>query len=215
MLFTRSTRLTMGPTVSETNGHPSDQWGWAVGAGLHINMPIPGDYIEGEVNYSQGASKYAAKHRRAANSLWSSGCFGIVRHRLRLRLRRHCYRWVTTGTNCLLTTAWSAAVGYEHFWTPQWHESFTGSYMAESYSTAANAILCTLEGRRTVPASVRRLWRWLVATTIGRTGRVGHASAVGRDQELLHRCGSPLHALQHCDHALPGCCPLARFRRCL
>ena len=59
MLFTKSTRLTTAARWRiETNGHPSDQWGWAVGAGLHINIPIPGDYIEGEVNYSQGATKY-------------------------------------------------------------------------------------------------------------------------------------------------------------
>ena len=42
----------------EANGHPSDQWGWAAGAGLHINMPIPQDYIEGEVNYSRGVNRY-------------------------------------------------------------------------------------------------------------------------------------------------------------
>jgi Porin subfamily len=129
-------------TLSESSGHPSDAWGWAVGAGLHINMPLPGDYIEGEVNYSQGASKYDA-NSDTQNFLFSqgaSGSFGI---------NSDCvYGGAagTTGTSCLLTTAWSAAVAYEHFWTPQWHESFSGAYMAESYGTSANGILCSLEG---------------------------------------------------------------------
>ena len=52
----------------------------------------------------------------------------------------------TTGTNCVLTTVRSVVLGYEHFWTPQWHELLTGAYMAESYNATANAILCSLEG---------------------------------------------------------------------
>ena len=65
------------------------QWGWAVGAGLHINVPMlgPADYIEGEVNYSQGASKYdIEQHRRHRNHFsFSQGGSGGVRHQLRLR----------------------------------------------------------------------------------------------------------------------------------
>jgi hypothetical protein len=135
---------TAGTTVIETNGHPSDAWGWAVGAGLHVNFPAFGvaDYIEGEVNYTQGASKYDS-NSATQDFLFSHGSsegYGI---------NSDCvYGGVagTTGTNCLLTTAWSAVVAYEHFWTPQWHQSFSGSYMAETYGTQANAILCTLEG---------------------------------------------------------------------
>jgi len=78
------------------------------------------------------------------NQLWSqgaSGSFGI---------NSDCVYGGTIGaannTNCLLTTAWSAAVAYEHFWSPSWHQSFSGAYMAESYGAAANGILCALEG---------------------------------------------------------------------
>ena len=52
----------------------------------------------------------------------------------------------TTGTGCQLTTAWSAGASYEHYWTPQWHESFYGAYMQTRYDTSANAMLCSLEG---------------------------------------------------------------------
>jgi Porin subfamily len=131
-------------TLLESNGHPGDKWGWAAGAGLHLNMPFPGDYIEGEVNYSQGATKYDMNNPGTNNQLFGIGgnqTFGIT---------SDCVYAGSFGaasnTSCILTTAWSAAVAYEHFWTPQWHESFAGSYGAEKYSTAANAILCSAEG---------------------------------------------------------------------
>jgi hypothetical protein len=141
-------------TVIETNGHPSDAWGWAVGAGLHINMPgwtdccgvahPSGDYIEGEVNYAQGATKYTNNQVGTVNQLFGMGAnqtFGIT---------SDCVYGgslaAANNTNCLLTTSWSAVVAYEHYWSPNWHESFAASYGAESYSTAANAILCSAEG---------------------------------------------------------------------
>ena len=133
---------------SETSGHPADAWGWAVGAGLHVNLPFAGvaDYVEGEVNYSQGASKYDANSQNF-NFLWSSGGTGSYGINSDCVYGGTVVAGSTTGTNCLLTTAWSAALAWEHFWSPQWHESFSGSYIAESYSTAANGILCTLEGQ--------------------------------------------------------------------
>jgi hypothetical protein len=136
--------------VIESNGHPFDQWGWAVGAGFHVNMQIPQDYIEGEVNYSRGATRYdmgpssaGANNQNFSFSHGGSEGFGIG---------SDCVYGGTviggaaTGTNCLLTKVWSAVLGYERFWTTQWHESFTGGYLAESYNTAANAILWSLEG---------------------------------------------------------------------
>jgi hypothetical protein len=53
------------------------------------------------------------------------------------------------GTGCEQTSAWSAILSYEHYWTPQWHQSFTGGYMAIRYDDAANNMLCALEGQGT------------------------------------------------------------------
>jgi hypothetical protein len=135
------------PTVAESNGHPSDQWGWAAGAGLHINLPMlgSGDYIEGEANYSQGASKYDS-HTQAANFIFTQGGSGGFGLNTDCVYGGAVTGGATTGTSCMLTTAWSAVLAWEHFWTPQWHESFSGSYMAESYSSGANSVLCSLEG---------------------------------------------------------------------
>jgi hypothetical protein len=129
----------------ETNGHPSDAWGWAAGAGLHLNAPFLGssDYFEGEVNYSQGASRYDNHTPNTVNQLFGTGAnqtFGVTSDCVYGGANG------TTGTSCLLTTSWSAVLAWEHFYTPQWHESFSGSYGAESYGTLANAILCTQEG---------------------------------------------------------------------
>ena len=50
------------------------------------------------------------------------------------------------ATSCQLTTAWEFIGAYEHYWTPQWHQSLAGSYMNESYGAAANNMLCVGEG---------------------------------------------------------------------
>jgi hypothetical protein len=45
-----------------------------------------------------------------------------------------------------MTSAWEIDAAYEHYWTPQWHQSFVGAYLAEQYGSSANAILCSAEG---------------------------------------------------------------------
>ncbi len=127
-------------------GHAGDQWGWVVGGGLRINAPFisPGDYFIGEVNYTQGAVRYL-NHGGNGESMsivdGSSEGFGVS---------SDCVYGGTvaagTATGCQLTTAWSFNVGYEHYWTPAWHQSFVGGYLAESYDSSANNMLCAAEG---------------------------------------------------------------------
>ncbi len=49
-----------GADATPGAGHPSDQWGYAVGAGLRLNFPMiaQGDYFQSQVNYTQGALRY-------------------------------------------------------------------------------------------------------------------------------------------------------------
>ena len=53
-----------GSTIlaGQNNGHPDDKIALAVGAGIKINFPMigPGDYFQAQVNYTQGAVRYAA-----------------------------------------------------------------------------------------------------------------------------------------------------------
>ncbi len=121
-----------------TSGHPSDQWGWAVGGGIKINAPFvsPGDYFVAEVNYSNGAIRYnvnsASTNQTIVNG--ANEAFGIA---------SDCV--YSAGTGCELTSAWNFNAGFEHYWTPQWHQSLVGNYWHTTYDTTANARLCSSE----------------------------------------------------------------------
>jgi hypothetical protein len=127
-------------------GHPGDQWGWVVGGGLKINTPFvsPGDYFVAEVNYTEGATKYLWNaSNNAGENAFTGGTEGFG-------VGSDCVAGGTlalgNATGCFLTTAWSVNAAYEHHWTPQWHQSFVGAYLDETYSSAANNILCSAEG---------------------------------------------------------------------
>src|SRR5262249_25457083 len=47
---------------------------------------------------------------------------------------------------CNLTTGWQVNASYEHYWTPQFHESLFGGITELRYNSQANAILCVAEG---------------------------------------------------------------------
>jgi hypothetical protein len=125
-------------------GHPSDQWGWAIGGGLRINAPFisPGDYFVGEVNYSQGAIRYNVNSASPNQTIVDGGneAFGIASDCV------YGGSTAATHTGCELTSAWNFNVGYDHYWTPQWHQSLVGNYWKTSYDGAANNMLCSGEG---------------------------------------------------------------------
>ncbi len=129
--------------------HPSNESGWVVGAGLKLNFPsiAQGDYFQGEVNYTRGALRYL-DHGANTNFDKAEGAtqgWGI---------NSDCVFGSDTvvggvaqnTTKCELTSAWSVNASYEHYWTPQWHQSLAGGYMAVRYNEQANAMLCELEG---------------------------------------------------------------------
>jgi len=130
------------------NGHPSDAWGWVVGGGLKINAPFisPGDYLIGQVAYTQGAVKYLWNSNQGSQTEVNGAteAYGPA---------ADCVYGGTviagTATGCQLTTAWGLDVGYEHYWTPQWHQSLVYNGIWEKYSTgtgSANSMLCVGEG---------------------------------------------------------------------
>jgi Porin subfamily len=121
------------------SGHPSDQWGFAVGGGLRLNFPsiAQGDYFQTQVNYTQGALRYLFF---TPNSDWvkangNNEAYGVLSDAV----------YGLNGSSMDLTTAWGVNASYEHYWTPQWHESFFGGYYAVSYDSTANTNLCLAE----------------------------------------------------------------------
>jgi hypothetical protein len=130
-------------------GHPGDGWGFVLGSGIRINAPFvaTGDFFVTQVNYTQGATKYLWNPPSNVGESVTVGAtegFGVG---------SDCVFGGTiaagNATGCLMTTAWEVLGAYEHYWTPQWHESFVGAYLAESYGSgvgSANSMLCVAEG---------------------------------------------------------------------
>jgi hypothetical protein len=132
-------------------GHPSDAWGWVVGAGLRLNFPMvaQGDYFQSQVNYTQGALKYIdnSETTNFETLYGNSQGYGIQSDCVYGATGGGAVGVTATGgTSCQLTTAWNVNASYEHYWTPSVHQSFVGDYEAVTYNSQANGILCNAEG---------------------------------------------------------------------
>jgi hypothetical protein len=132
-------------TLVPQSGHPGDQWGWAVGAGLKLNFPMiaQGDWFQAEVNATEGATRYLFFSQ---NTNWgmvrgNSAGYGILSDCV------YGGNAATAGseTNCNLTSAWSVNASYEHFWAPNWHTTLYGAYAKVMYNTQSNNMLCAWE----------------------------------------------------------------------
>ena len=130
-------------------GHPGNESGWAVGAGLRLNLPMitQGDYFQSQVNYTQGALRYIwgggtptnlerLTSNNATFGIFSDCVFGSGNGNANSG---------TPTTKCELTTGWNVNAAYEHYWTPAWHQSFVGMFGEVKYNAQANNILCGLE----------------------------------------------------------------------
>jgi hypothetical protein len=122
-----------GATKSET--------GWAIGAGLRINVPQigRGDYLIGQFGYSQGATNYNLSNSGAGGAAfaYADGFPGVTNLALGLVFDGV----VTAGGKLDLTKTWSVTGGYEHVWNPQWKTSLYGAYGKVDYSAAASTAL--------------------------------------------------------------------------
>lgn len=138
---------------SQNAGHPDDKLGFAVGAGIKINFPMigPGDYFQAQVNYTQGAVRYAATTPFTAGS---PGIFGGG-NTLGMGLISdgvYCGTAAgnaatatcpTAGQSVQQTTVWSVQAAYEHFWTPSLRTSLVGAYTDVSYNDTASQLICS------------------------------------------------------------------------
>ena len=122
-------------TGSETCGHPADKLGWAVGGGARLNA-YGGDYFQFQVNYTQGATRYAAFTNPGAMSPVSFGGnnlgYGLFSDGI----------FSTQTGDVQLTTVWGVNAAYDHLWLPNFRTSIYGSYIANRYNDAANTAIC-------------------------------------------------------------------------
>ena len=125
-------------TGSDASGSPSDQIGWAVGAGIKLNAPMigAGDYLQAQVNYAEGARKYVDFSYNNMYSMFNGGNYGIGIGSDGV---------FATGSSIELTTAWGVNVAYEHFWSKKWQTSVYGAYTQTTYNANANGYMCHIE----------------------------------------------------------------------
>jgi hypothetical protein len=114
------------------NGHPADQYGWAVAGGAKFNL-AGGDAAGFNVCYTEGAPGFCTNN--AVWTLYNSNTsvgFGWIADGV-----------FANGTQVELTRVWSALAFYEHIWSnPKWRTSVFGGYVNVDYgSNATNLIL--------------------------------------------------------------------------
>jgi hypothetical protein len=131
-------------------GHPSDTWGWAVGGGLRLNFPMlaQGDYLQTQVNYTQGALRYLWGGPTPNNFIRetsNNATFGIFSDCVFFSGNGNANTGTPTS-GCNKTTGWNVNAAFEHYWTPAIHQSFVGQYGQIRYNSQANNILCGIEG---------------------------------------------------------------------
>jgi hypothetical protein len=128
-------------TVATTN------LGWALGAGLRINLPSwgKGDYVIGQVNYAEGATNYLLSNSGAGGSQafnYEEGYPGVTNAAV-----GPVFDAVGTAVGTIQNSkGWMITGGYEHVWNPQWKTSLYGSYGRLSYGTASDVILAAVAG---------------------------------------------------------------------
>ncbi|MXN67267.1 porin [Stappia sp. GBMRC 2046] len=86
-----------------------DELGWAIGAGVTINLPMlaPGDSFSFQGSYSDGAANYAA----AGNGIYADAVVNPF-----------------TG-DLKKTKAWAIGAGFTHYWVPEFSTSLSASYL--------------------------------------------------------------------------------------
>jgi hypothetical protein len=104
-----------------------------------------GDYIMGQVSYTEGALNYVLSNSATGGfgGFWLrdgagvNGAYGPMFDAVQ----------TAAGTGNLdLTKAWSVTAGFEHVWNPQWKTSLYGAYGEVSYSGAASAAIAAFGG---------------------------------------------------------------------
>jgi hypothetical protein len=124
-----------GGFANTTNcGHADDKMGWAVGAGLLVNLPVlsPGSNAYIEANYGKGAMGYVA---RAVDffRFWNDRTIAIG-HSPDSVFRN--------GTDLELTPSWSVVAGAEYKWNPQWGTSVYGGYNSVDFTGRGKDMIC-------------------------------------------------------------------------
>jgi len=146
-----------GTTGTVTNGltngvaYPADKWGWAVGAGLEINLPwAKGDSAVIQTQYCHGWSERCYDN---SGSRQSDSAFGLVNGgTIGLAWVDDAYmanNAATGATGLQLPTIWNVYGAIQHYWVPNVRTSLYGGYVNyTANSSAVNILVCAPSGFR-------------------------------------------------------------------
>jgi hypothetical protein len=128
-----------GAANTNANISDSNSYGWAFGVGLKLNAPMigAGDYLQAQVNITQGATAYTNNSSGEFSKFNGTGGygFGLLSDNV-----------VDAAGGNHQTSAWGVNAAYEHFWSKAWQTSVYGAYQSIKYDATANASMCALEG---------------------------------------------------------------------
>jgi Porin subfamily len=133
--------------ATEPSGHPDDKWGWAVQAALSIkNIPTgPGDVINVQAVYTDGASKYNFQNLfpQAFAIYGGTGLPGAYQS---IGLGVVADGAFSPGTGIETVKTWGFRGGYTHNWSPTWATAIYGAYAQLKYGNATKTTLCGVAG---------------------------------------------------------------------
>jgi hypothetical protein len=139
--------------VNAPTARAGDKWGWAVGAGLRLNLDMlaRGDQLWLQAVYADGALDYAfgtASQGGDRGTISGAGNLaGVNAFNSNLRDAAVIGGVITT------TKAWSVAAGFRHFWTPALRSSIFGAY-----SRIDQPVLSTLTDLTYWNVGVNTIW---------------------------------------------------------
>jgi len=116
-------------------GHPGDSWGWAGSVGFLLTdfLGMKGDTLAFATQYGHGAVGYVMK---------SPGTYFLAANNNKIAFGNTLDGVFANGTGVDQSDAWSAWMGWEHFWTPKLHTAFQGGLVGISYNGAAKSLMC-------------------------------------------------------------------------
>jgi hypothetical protein len=123
---------------------PSSLWGGAVNAGIMLNLPWnPGDKLWAEASYAVGAPSYVGFGQNTDNNggfARYDGAFLANGVALDAVFANNA---IMPMSGLQLSTAWSATVAVEHYWTPALRTSLFGSYAFWTPGSTGNVLMCS------------------------------------------------------------------------
>jgi hypothetical protein len=117
---------------------PSDEIGWAVGAGLTLKMPWDAkDTLSGVIAYAEGAGRYVANLQ--GNQFMHKQ--GIAVGQFTDGVYANPNTVGGYGGGIELTQTWGGSIAFEHYWTPSLRTSWVAGYLNVEYSDTAKLIM--------------------------------------------------------------------------